>query len=125
MPRFVKGDPRCWRGGRPKTFFAVQKLAQSIANEPATASQKMSVIEKILRGWAESRSPILQQAFVAYCYGRPPEHHHLQVGGTLPARITVSFAPPTRDHPTELPPLNGNRPTGTALLADSGAEIDR
>ena len=31
------GDPRIWKGGRPKSFSALQELAQQIAHETAKA----------------------------------------------------------------------------------------
>jgi hypothetical protein len=72
---FVKGDPRINRLGRPKHFDQFRKLAQQIAAEPVidAAGGSLTRIEQILRSWSRSKQPALQLAFVAYCYGRPPE----------------------------------------------------
>ena len=84
---FVKGDPRINRKGRPRTFDAARELAQQIAHEEARLKAKddgtpgdpvivnghrATVIEMIMRQWATSKVPALQQAFVEYAYGKPP-----------------------------------------------------
>lgn len=71
---FVKGDPRINRKGRPKSFDELRTLAKQIAHEPVTAGEKkFSVIEAIMRQWAQSRDPRLVQAFVNYAYGKVPD----------------------------------------------------
>jgi hypothetical protein len=72
---FVKNDPRINRLGRPKHFDQFRKLAQQIAAEPVidAAGGSLTRIEQLLRQWARSKQPALQLAFVAYCYGKPPE----------------------------------------------------
>lgn len=80
MP-FVKGDTRINRKGRPKNFDQVRALAQQIAKEPAMTldgkpilfnDQHLTVIDLILRTWASSKKPQLQQMFVEYAYGKVP-----------------------------------------------------
>ena len=75
---FVKGDPRINRKGRPKTFNGLRELAQAIANETAVENgepivingQTITIIERILRSWANSNTPVLQKSFVEIAYGK-------------------------------------------------------
>jgi len=77
---FTKGDPRIWRGGRPKSFPALQELAQQIAHETAKAGgntvtidgHSVTVAEAILRQWAQSKNPALQQKFIEVAFGKVP-----------------------------------------------------
>ena len=72
---FVKGDPRINRLGRPKHFDQFRKLAQRISHEKVIGpdGDTLTRVESILRSWSRSKQPALQLAFVAYCYGKPPE----------------------------------------------------
>ncbi len=73
---FVNGnDPRRNLKGRPRTFDQARALAQSIAHERTTLfkGKLMTVAEKILREWAESKEPQLQKAFIEYCFGKVPD----------------------------------------------------
>jgi len=72
---FVAGDPRINRRGRPKGFDEFRRLAQAIAHEEVTDKDgnPMTVAERVLRSWAESKEPVLQKAFIEYAYGRPPD----------------------------------------------------
>lgn len=79
--KFVKGDPRINRKGRPKTFDALRELAQQIAHEEAQANGApividghiVTVAEAILRQWATSKNPQLQKAFVEVAFGKVPD----------------------------------------------------
>lgn len=78
---FKKGDPRINRKGRPQQFAALRELAKAIAHEPYTDGGKIMVIngkvvtivEKILRDWAESNKPELQKGFIEIAFGKVPD----------------------------------------------------
>lgn len=74
---FVKGDKRINRKGRPKTFDALRALAQQIAHEE-TNIQGVTVVEAILRQWAQSKNPQLQRQFIEVAYGKVPDDLHIQ-----------------------------------------------
>ncbi len=85
------------RKGRPKTFGELRELAQQIAHEEVKAGDKrLTVIEAILRQWAQSKDPRLVQAYVAYAYGKPPDViQGDQEGG--PVRIKITGKKPDDD----------------------------
>ena len=78
---FVKGDPRCWRKGKPKEFNALRDLAQEIAQEKAKRDGQTIIIdghsatvsEMILRTWATSKNPILAKGFLEIAFGKVPD----------------------------------------------------
>ena len=77
---FVKGDPRINRKGRPKSFDALRELAQQIAHEVVSKDgqpiiiegHRVTVAEAILREWARSGKPQLQQGFIEIAFGKVP-----------------------------------------------------
>ena len=80
--KFVKGDPRINRNGRPKSFDALRALAQEIAHEKAKNSDgkvivhdghAVTVAEAIMRKWASSSNPQLQKAFIEIAFGKVPD----------------------------------------------------
>jgi hypothetical protein len=79
--QFKKGDPRCWRKGRPRSFDALRALAQQIAHEVAQsggediviAGHKVTVAEMILRSWAQSKNTQLQKGFIEIAFGKVPD----------------------------------------------------
>ena len=85
------------RNGRPKTFDAVRTLAQQIAHETAKAGgsevvidgHRVTVTEAILRQWATSKDARLQQAFMEWAYGKPPQEvkHQGSDGGPVVLRV--------------------------------------
>ena len=59
--------------GRPKSFDALRKLAQSIAGEQLTEAEKMTRIEAMLRVMSSSRNPADRKTFLEYAYGKPKD----------------------------------------------------
>lgn len=99
--KFVKGDPRINRKGRPKSFDEARRLAVAIANEVATDASGNAIIidghkatnaEMILRSWMKSKQPRLQELFFYYAYGKPPDKHELtgENGGAIIINVTES-----------------------------------
>jgi hypothetical protein len=70
---FVKGDPRCYRKGRPAHYDIIRRIAQQIAWEPAIDARGNNTtrVELMLYRWA--RTPALQRAFVEYAFGKVPD----------------------------------------------------
>jgi hypothetical protein len=94
---FVKGDPRIWRGGRPKSFPALQELAQQIAHETAKAGgsdvvidgHKVTVTEAVLRQWFQSKDFQKQRAAMEIAFGKVPQA--LEVSGPRQGPIVVRW----------------------------------
>lgn len=75
---FVKGDPRCHRGGRPRIFDVARDVALEIANRKVkTKKGERKIVQRILEGWANSRSWQAQKAFMEYAYGKVPDETKL------------------------------------------------
>jgi len=86
---FQKGDKRINRNGRPKSFDALRELAKKIAHEPAAEGKTVTTIENMLREWATGDNPQLQQAFVAYAFGKVPDKQ--EISGANGGDIRVSL----------------------------------
>lgn len=73
--RFTKGDKRINRKGRPKSFDALRKLAQSIAAEElqSTDGDVITRIEALLRVMSTSRNPADRKTFLEYAFGKPKD----------------------------------------------------
>ena len=94
---FKKGDARINRNGRPKSFDALRKLAQSIAHEEAKQrgtdetlvinGHKVTVAEAILRQWATSKNPKLQQLFIEVSFGKVPNVTELRGDSDKPLAV--------------------------------------
>lgn len=96
---FTKNDPRINRNGRPKSFDALRKLAQQIAHEVAKVNgvevvidgHKVTVAEAILRQWATSSDARLQQAFMEYAFGKPPQTTNVQLDASAITAKLVDY----------------------------------
>lgn len=98
---FVRGDPRINRNGRPKSFDQLRTLAQQIAHETAKQRKEgvettviidghsATVAEVILRQWAQSKNPALQQKFIEVAFGKVPQPVDLRGDGGGPIEHVV------------------------------------
>ena len=101
--QFTKGDPRINRNGRPKSFDALRSLSQSIAHEVAQQGgkdviingHKVTVTEAILRQWAQSKNPKLQQLFMEVAFGKVPTpvEHTGKDGGPIKVKGYANISP--------------------------------
>lgn len=98
---FQKGDARINRKGRPRNFDAFRELAQQIAHEELTDKDgapvlidghKVTVTEAILRKWARSNDPRLQQAFVEVAYGKTPIVSQVSGNDGGPLEVLIKYA---------------------------------
>jgi hypothetical protein len=99
---FKKKDPRINKNGRPKSFDALRTLAQEIAHETAQHNGQDAVInghkvtrtEIILRQWAISKNPKLQQQFMEVTYGKVPTpvEHTGKDGNAITIRVEYANA---------------------------------
>ena len=102
---FEKGagkDPRINRKGRPKSFDALRSLAQEIAHEAAKQSKEqggqpvvidghvVTITEAIMRSWAVSKDPRLQQKFIEVAYGQVPSVTRLEGMDGGPIQVTIT-----------------------------------
>ena len=92
--RFVKGDPRINRKGRPRTFDQLRRLALSLLNEPAKGPDGRPLVidghvatnvEIILR--SAMRNPRFAQWILEVAYGKVPDK--VEVSGRDGAPIEV------------------------------------
>ena len=99
---FVKGDPRINPKGRPKSFDGLRSLAQEIAHEAAKQSKEqggqpvvidghvVTITEAIMRSWAMSKDPRLQQKFIEVAYGQVPSVTRLDGTDGGPIQVTIT-----------------------------------
>ena len=84
--RFVKGDKRINRGGRPKDFDMLRKLAQQIAGEALPSregEQAMTRVTALLRIMSSSKNPADRRTFLEYAYGKPKDEIDVTSGGEV------------------------------------------
>lgn len=85
--RFVKGDKRINRKGRPKDFLQLRALAQQIANEilELPEGDQKTVVENILRKLAEENP----ERFLEIAYGKVPTPMEHEISGEVPLMIVI------------------------------------
>jgi hypothetical protein len=94
--QFVKGDPRCWRKGKPREFNALRDLAQEIASEKVKSGGQTVVIdghavtvaEAILRQWASGKDGQKQKGFLEIAFGKVPDEVKLSQDGVWIIKVT-------------------------------------
>ena len=71
---FEKGDPRINRGGQPKSFLALRKLAIKVANNPEAFDEQdnrtITTIERMLLEMSRSDNPADRRMFLEYAFGK-------------------------------------------------------
>ena len=127
--RFVKGDKRINRSGRPRSFDELRKLAKKILHETVRTrdGETLSGAEAVLRSWATSKEPALQRALIEYGFGKVPDKIEA-TGLEGKTTLLLHFAHErtrgdddrSSDAPT-LPDTPPQRQPGTPLLPDSEA----
>lgn len=88
-----------WRKGTPESYNEFHSLAQAIANEKASRDGQpviynghiVTIAELILRSWATSKDPRLQQAFVAYAYGKVPTQNEITGAKGDPIKFIIEL----------------------------------
>ena len=98
QPKGNKGN----RKGRPKSFDALRKLAQSIAAEElqSTDGDVITRIEALLRVMSTSRNPADRKTFLEYAFGKPKEE--VEHSGEQKVELVVKYA--TDNKPPEATP---------------------
>lgn len=84
------------RKGRPRSFDALRALAQQIAHEAALSAGEpvvisgnvVTIVEAILRQWAQSKNPQLQRAFIEVAFGKVPDN--VDIDGVH--RVIIEYA---------------------------------
>ena len=85
---FVKGDKRINRGGRPKSFDALRKLAQKIAGERAEESDVTRVTDMLIE-MSKSKNPSDRALFLAYAFGKPKEQVDVNNSGEV--KVVIEY----------------------------------
>ena len=88
--------------GKPKTFTALRKLAQSIAAEElqSTDGDVITRIEALLRVMSTSRNPADRKTFLEYAFGKPKDE--VEHSGEQKVELVVKYA--TDNKPSEATP---------------------
>jgi hypothetical protein len=87
------------KGTNVSTFAELRAAAIKVANEEVRIGGKaMPVYEAILRQWATSKNPVLQQAFINYAVGKVPDTHELTGAGGGAIEQTITTIEVIKDH---------------------------
>ncbi len=105
--------------GRPKSFDALRELAQQIAHEEVLQDGKpfvinghtVTVTEAIMRSWAKSKDPRMQQAFIEVAYGKAANVTEVTGKGGEPLTVRISYADD-----------NGNTPAPARMATGSDTD---
>ena len=83
---FKKGDKRINRGGRPKSFDKLRKLALKVAAEEAGESG-LSRVQLMLMAMASSKNPSDRKLFLEYAYGKVKEELEINSKTRIEVRL--------------------------------------
>ncbi len=75
----MKGDPRCWRKGRPKSFDQLRQFAQSIAHREIKTKngESITIAEAVLLKLASAKDAQALKTFLEFSFGKVPDKVHL------------------------------------------------
>ena len=91
---FVKGDKRCNRKGRPKSFDKLRKLAIQIAGEQAGQTE-LTRVQLMLTAMASSKNAQDRKLFLEYAFGKVKEEIDVKNSGETKVIIEYSQGPDT------------------------------
>lgn len=93
---FVKGDPRCNRKGRPKSFDALRSLAVGMASEPAVDKEGNPILihgkpvtnaQLVLYQWMTDKK--LQKNFMEVAFGKVPQAVEIKTEDNKPIVVKL------------------------------------
>jgi hypothetical protein len=93
---FVKGDPRCSRKGRPKSFDKLRALAIEMASEQAVDKNGQPILihgkpvtnaQLVLYQWLTDKK--YQKDFIEVAFGKVPDKVDVNADGSI--TITVKY----------------------------------
>jgi hypothetical protein len=107
--RFVKGDKRINRSGRPQSFEQFRKLVQRVLSENVTsAGEAMTAAEAMVRHAVRSKDPALHRLAFEYAFGKVPDKLET-TGLENRTQLILHYAHERRDALTDVdaPAVNG------------------
>jgi hypothetical protein len=91
---FVKGDPRCSRKGRPKSFDALRSLAVGMASEQAVDKNGEPILlhgkpvtnaQLVLYQWLTDKK--YQKDFIEVAFGKVPADINVDAKGVMTIKV--------------------------------------